>query len=56
MTEEGGHLYRDDGIPSTALTRLALLLRYGTLLIAMAYIGLYLVLAWFRVRYPFELE
>ena len=57
MRDEGGHPNRpDDRIPSTALARLALVLRSGTLLIAMAYIGLYLFLAWFRVRYPFELE
>jgi len=46
----------DDQIPSAAFTRLSLLLKYGTLLIAIAYIGLYLVLAVFRLRYPFELE
>ena len=37
-------------------TPLSLLLKYGTLFIAIAYIGLYLVLAWFRLSYPFELE
>lgn len=46
----------DYRIPSTALTRLSNLLKYGTLFIALAYIGLYLFLAWFRVSYPFELE
>ena len=46
----------DDQIPSAALTRLSLLLKYGTLFIAIAYIGLYLVLALFRLSYPFELE
>jgi len=42
--------------PSRGLTRLAGLLKYGALLIAFAYIGLYLVLAWLRARYPFDLE
>jgi len=46
----------DDQIPSAAFTRLSLLLKYGTLFIAIAYIGLYLVLALFRLSYPFELE
>ena len=46
----------NSGEPSTALARLSLLLKYGTLFIAIAYIGLYLFLAWCRVRYPFELE
>jgi 4-amino-4-deoxy-L-arabinose transferase-like glycosyltransferase len=50
------HRRPDAGTPSTALTRLSLLLQYGTLFIAIGYIGLYLSLAWSRVSYPFELE
>lgn len=46
----------DHPIPSAAVTRLSLLLKYGTLCTAVAYIGLYLLLALVRVRYPFELE
>jgi 4-amino-4-deoxy-L-arabinose transferase-like glycosyltransferase len=46
---------RPHQIPS-AVTRLSLLLKYAALFIAVAYIGLYLGVASFRLRYPFELE
>src|SRR5262245_46446284 len=46
----------DRRTPSTALIRASVLLKYGTLCIAAGYVGLYLVLAWFRARYPFALE
>jgi len=49
----------DDGqdeTPSSALNRLARLLRSGALFIAIGYVGLYLSIALLRVTYPFDLE
>ena len=51
--------FMDDGqdeTPSSALNRLARLLRSSALFIAIGYIGLYLSVALLRVNYPFDLE
>jgi 4-amino-4-deoxy-L-arabinose transferase-like glycosyltransferase len=45
-----------DQTPSSALNRLARLLRSGALFIAIGYVGLYLSVALLRVSYPFDLE